>query len=59
MDGWRWVNLRSPNFLSDGFRLHGFRVAQEALEHKDISTAQIYTHIVAEEKKKAVGNLPY
>jgi len=35
------------------------RVAQEALDHKNISTTQIYTHIVAEQKKKAVAALPY
>lgn len=35
------------------------RLTQELLDHKNIATTQIYTHIVSEQKHKAVESLPY
>ena len=55
----RSVHAFRHTFATETLRSSNLRVAQEALDHKDISTTQIYTHIVAEEKKKAVSNLPY
>ena len=55
----RSVHAFRHTFATETLRTSNLRVAQEALDHKDISTTQIYTHIVAEEKKKAVGDLPY
>jgi len=46
-------------FATETLKTSNMRVAQEALDHKNISTTQIYTHVVAEEKKKAVACLPY
>ncbi len=46
-------------FATETLKNNNIRVTQEALDHKDISTTQIYTHIVAEQKKKAVAALPY
>ena len=49
--------FRQP-FATERLTNTDIRVTQESLDHKDISTTQIYTHIVAEQKKKAVAALP-
>ncbi len=46
-------------FATETLKTSNLRVAQEALDHKNISTTEIYTHVVAEEKKRAVAALPY
>ncbi len=55
----RAVHAFRHTFATETLKNNNIRVTQEALDHKDISTTQIYTHIVAEQKKKAVAALPY
>jgi len=55
----RAVHACRHTFATETLKNNNIRVTQEALDHKDISTTQIYTHIVAEQKKKAVAALPY
>ncbi len=55
----RGVHSFRHTFATETLKNTNLRVTQEALDHKNISTTEIYTHVVAEEKKKAVAALPY
>ena len=55
----RGVHAFRHTFATETLKNTNIRVTQEALDHKNISTTEIYTHVVAEEKKRAVAALPY
>ena len=55
----RSVHAFRHTFATETLKNSNIRVVQEALDHKNISTTEIYTHIVAEQKKIAVASLPY
>ena len=55
----RGVHSFRHTFATETLKNTNLRVTQEALDHKNISTIEIYTHVGAEEKKKAVAALPY
>jgi integrase/recombinase XerD len=60
-DKGRAVHAFRHTFATETLKSKGgnVRLTQELLDHKNISTTQIYTHIVMEQKKKAVADLPY